>query len=315
MDDREMVRILLGREPQGAFEVVHRDDQGWPVVIRNAPLLDDGAPMPTSYWLVGEEQVRRIGHLEAAGGVRAAERTVDPSELEAAHHRYAAERDARLPSDHTGPRPSGGVGGTRVGVKCLHAHYAWFLAGGDDPVGRWIADLLGPPALVELLLDTRRTEIRCPVPPTGAPWHHELPVTAVGLVEEFLTVDDPPLPEDLANAIGQLSDHLDDLRRARPELVGHEAFRVCGPLATTLARVEIGGDEVAGDVEVDRDAAEDVFRTVVTEARDDRRHNPGLPGDHLDLVLAGACTLVATMRRLHLDRVVIVPRPALRTDD
>ncbi|HBA94425.1 MAG TPA: hypothetical protein DCZ35_01130, partial [Acidimicrobiaceae bacterium] len=24
------------------------------------------------------------------------------------------------------------------GVKCLHAHYAWFLAGGDDPVGRWV---------------------------------------------------------------------------------------------------------------------------------------------------------------------------------
>jgi hypothetical protein len=23
-------------------------------------------------------------------------------------------------------------------VKCLHAHYAWFLAGADDPVGRWV---------------------------------------------------------------------------------------------------------------------------------------------------------------------------------
>ncbi|MGH9028715.1 MAG: DUF501 domain-containing protein, partial [Acidimicrobiales bacterium] len=34
---------------------------------------------------------------------------------------------------------SGGVGGTRRGVKCLHAHLAWWLAGGDDPVGRWVA--------------------------------------------------------------------------------------------------------------------------------------------------------------------------------
>jgi hypothetical protein len=24
-------------------------------------------------------------------------------------------------------------------VKCLHAHYAWFLAGGDDAIGRWVA--------------------------------------------------------------------------------------------------------------------------------------------------------------------------------
>ncbi len=39
-----------------------------------------------------------------------------------------------------GPRPSGGVGGTHTGVKCLHAHYAFHLAGGDDPVGRWVED-------------------------------------------------------------------------------------------------------------------------------------------------------------------------------
>jgi hypothetical protein len=25
-------------------------------------------------------------------------------------------------------------------VKCLHAHYAWFLAGGNDPVGQWVHD-------------------------------------------------------------------------------------------------------------------------------------------------------------------------------
>ena len=59
-----------------------------------------------------------------------------------AHRRYAAERDAALPDDYTGPRPTGGVGGTRVGVKCLHAHYAWYLAGGDDPVGAWVAEHL-----------------------------------------------------------------------------------------------------------------------------------------------------------------------------
>jgi hypothetical protein len=34
------------------------------------------------------------------------------------------------------------VGGTREGVKCLHAHYANLLAGADDPVGRWTAEQL-----------------------------------------------------------------------------------------------------------------------------------------------------------------------------
>ena len=30
-------------------------------------------------------------------------------------------------------------------MKCLHAHYAWYLAGGDDPVGRWVAARLASP--------------------------------------------------------------------------------------------------------------------------------------------------------------------------
>jgi hypothetical protein len=119
-----------------------RAADGAPVVIRNEPLLTDGTPMPTRYWLVADAERASVSRLEAAGGVRAAEAAVDPVALADAHHRYAAERDAALPVGHAGPRPSGGVGGTRHGVKCLHAHYAWHLAGGDDPVGRWVAERL-----------------------------------------------------------------------------------------------------------------------------------------------------------------------------
>ncbi|HZQ27875.1 MAG TPA: DUF501 domain-containing protein [Acidimicrobiales bacterium] len=142
MHDHERVVTLLGRQPRGAYEVVVRDDAGEPLVIRNAPLLEDGTPMPTLYWLVGDRAREAVARLEADGGVRAATAAVDPEELAAAHGRYAAERDALVPASHAGPRPSGGVGGTRQGVKCLHAHYAWHLAGGDDPVGRWVAGRL-----------------------------------------------------------------------------------------------------------------------------------------------------------------------------
>jgi uncharacterized protein len=137
--DVARVRELLGREPQGRFVVVVRTEAGDPVVIRNAPLLDDGTPMPTRYWLVGPVEVRAVSRLESAQGVRRAERAVGADVLADAHRRYAAERDADLPPGHLGPCPSGGVGGTRSGVKCLHAHYAWHLAGGADPVGRWVA--------------------------------------------------------------------------------------------------------------------------------------------------------------------------------
>jgi hypothetical protein len=140
--DRERVRELLGREPQGAFDVVVRSADGDPVVLRNAPLLDDGTPMPTLYWLVGRAEIAAVGRLEAAGGVRAAQAEIAEEDIAAAHARYAAERDAAISPAHAGPRPSGGVGGTRRGVKCLHAHYGWFLAGGDDPVGRWVHERL-----------------------------------------------------------------------------------------------------------------------------------------------------------------------------
>lgn len=137
--ERAAVEALLGRPPQGQFVVVVRHADGSPVVIRNEPFLDDGTPMPTRYWLVGEPERTRVSRLEAAGGVARAEAAVDPEELAAAHRAYAAERDASIAGDHRGPAPSGGVGGTRRGVKCLHAHYAWWLAGGGDPVGAWVA--------------------------------------------------------------------------------------------------------------------------------------------------------------------------------
>ena len=70
-------------------------------------------------------------------------REIDAEAIAATHARYAAERAAAIPDDHVGPRPFGGVGGTRVGVKCLHAHVAHLLATGDDVVGRWTLDQIG----------------------------------------------------------------------------------------------------------------------------------------------------------------------------
>lgn len=137
--DVERVTELLGRAPRADFDVVVRAPDGDPAVICNAPLLADGTPMPTRYWLVAPDLARAVSQLEADGGVRAAAASVDADELAAAHAEYARERNRALPEGWSGPQPSGGVGGTRIGVKCLHAHYAWFLAGGDDPVGAWVA--------------------------------------------------------------------------------------------------------------------------------------------------------------------------------
>lgn len=298
--DDERVRELLGREPRGDYEIVVRDATGDPVVLRNAPLLHDGTPMPTRYWLVGPDEIRRVGRLESEGGVDRAEAELDPGEVRAAHDRYAAERDALIPDDHVGPRPSGGVGGTRVGLKCLHAHWAWYLAGGDDPVGRWIERELAARErfTVELAADGLRVG-----------WgddHWELPVGLDHLLVTWLTDGDPPHPAALTNALGDVTDHVDDIVRDRPEAEALVSIGVTGAAAHTIARLEVGVDEPAMPHTLDRDTAEEIFRLVATESRSDRAHNPGLPSSDVDSVLAGLCTVVAVIRRLGLDRVELV---------
>jgi len=150
LDERDAVRALLGRGPTAEFDVVVRRTDGTPVVIRNAPFTVDGTPMPTRYWLVDPAWNRAVSRLESDGGVRAVEAAVDPNAVVAAHAAYAADRDAAVPAGHTGPRPSAGVGGTRTGVKCLHAHAAWWLVSGADPVGEWIVARLEPDLLADL---------------------------------------------------------------------------------------------------------------------------------------------------------------------
>lgn len=144
-DDIRDVERLIGRSPMGEFQVVVRDRSGGPVVLRNAPLLHDATPMPTLYWLVGTAEVAAVGTLEASGAVDRVEAELGLEIIDDIHIRYAAERDALIPSAYDGHRPSGGVGGTRRGVKCLHAHYAHHLAGRRDAVGAWVAEQLETP--------------------------------------------------------------------------------------------------------------------------------------------------------------------------
>jgi exopolyphosphatase/guanosine-5'-triphosphate,3'-diphosphate pyrophosphatase len=121
-----------------------------------------------------------------------------------------------------------------------------------------------------------------------------------------------PKPEDLTNLIGAVSDELEELGREIPALASPS--RVIGVAGTivTMAAVEIGLAEFDSSVlhgfELTRDAAEDVFRTLATETLDERKLNPGLPTDRADIIVAGCCILVATMRRLHLDSITVSTR-------
>jgi uncharacterized protein len=137
-DDQSIVEALVGRPLAGRFAVVVRSKDARPVVIENEPHLRDGTPMPTLFWLVDPDLHDAVSRLEGEGGVHRFEELVDRDELQRAHDAYAARRRAST-VHHDLIQADGGVGGTRVGVKCLHAHLANYLVCAEDPVGELVA--------------------------------------------------------------------------------------------------------------------------------------------------------------------------------
>lgn len=154
MNDSAAASAQIGRPVRSEVTVSLRCSLGLPIVITVPPILDDGTPFPTRYWLTCPLGQARVGRLESAGGVRAMDRRAETDavfaeRLSAAHERYAAERNQHLPAEASHV-PRGGVAGSEHGVKCLHAHLADTLAGNDNPVGELVAPWVEP--------------LECPVP-------------------------------------------------------------------------------------------------------------------------------------------------------
>jgi exopolyphosphatase/guanosine-5'-triphosphate,3'-diphosphate pyrophosphatase len=131
---------------------------------------------------------------------------------------------------------------------------------------------------------------------------------AVRMTERHLR-HDPPQPEELLNAIGEVQDLFDDVLRLNPSMA--HVRQIIGTAGTivTIAAVELGqqvfnADELHG-LHLTRDAIEDVFRTLATEPFVDRVHNPGLPRDRADVIVGGCCVLVALMRSLDANELIV----------
>jgi exopolyphosphatase/guanosine-5'-triphosphate,3'-diphosphate pyrophosphatase len=141
-----------------------------------------------------------------------------------------------------------------------------------------------------------------------------IPFGAVTSTDSHIS-SDLPRPEDLTNLIGAVSDELEDITRDHP-IVG-TPMRTVGVAGTivTIAAVELGlqefDDTALHGMTLSRDAVEDVFRTVATEPLALRVQNPGLGSDRADIIVAGCCILVATMRRLHLAEITVSTRGLL----
>lgn len=123
----------------------------------------------------------------------------------------------------------------------------------------------------------------------------------VRVTERFLSAD-PPAPEELSAALSVIDVHIDDVVREVPEAPSAATLVGLAGTVSTAAAIEQGLASYDRDAihhfVLTKAAAEDVFRTVATEALADRIHNPGLERERADVIVGGMCVLVQVMRRL-----------------
>jgi exopolyphosphatase/guanosine-5'-triphosphate,3'-diphosphate pyrophosphatase len=133
-------------------------------------------------------------------------------------------------------------------------------------------------------------------------------VGCVRVTEQFLH-GDPPEPEELSNAVAVVRDHLADVERAIPGAADAATLVGLAGTVTTVAAVEMGLVEYDRDkihhFRLTKTAAEDVFRTLATEAAAVRAHNPGLEPGRVDVIVGGALVLVTILRVLGFDEVLV----------
>ena len=120
---------------------------------------------------------------------------------------------------------------------------------------------------------------------------------------------DPPRPEELLACLSVAEAYIDEVRREYPAMAEARTFVGLAGTVATAAAVEIGLESYDRDqihhFLLTRPAVEDVFRTLATEPRADRIHNPGLEAGRADVIVGGLCVLVQLMRQLDLANCVV----------
>lgn len=135
-----------------------------------------------------------------------------------------------------------------------------------------------------------------------------LEVGCVRLSEKHLA-SDPPAPEELSNAIAEVTDGLEDVLRDIPAVRSAKTVVGLAGTITSVVAIEIGLAEWDRDAihhfRLTRQVAEEVFRTLATEALADRIHNPGLEEARADVIVGGCCVLVGLFRTLGIDELLV----------
>ena len=135
-EDRALVEAQVGRPMRGGFGVARRCHLGVPMVIENDPMLADGSPFPTLFWLTCPMLVKRVSRIEARGHMEEVNKRLGRDEGMRTRLIYAIERLRSRRDEHAVIVDSGAPpGGGPDKVKCLHSHVAQELSQGVNPVG------------------------------------------------------------------------------------------------------------------------------------------------------------------------------------
>ena len=154
-NDVAWIRERFGPRTTLPVAVVVRCADGQPAVVR-MPLIRDGEPFPTLYWLTDPVLTPQITALEYQGGVGRAELLLRENEEVRAifldqHRRYrsarwgvatSAEQELAISRGYEKKLREVGIGGVAdlLSVKCLHLHVAHYLATHDNVIGKWALD-------------------------------------------------------------------------------------------------------------------------------------------------------------------------------
>lgn len=138
-EDIDAITLQLGRTPRGVIEVANRCSCGKPTVVATKPLLPNGEPFPTHFYLTCANLNSMIGTLEASGLMKEYEERLSTDkefaeQYKKAHVDYLDRRNKYGLVDEITEISAGGMPNR---VKCLHALVAHSLAVGPgiNPVG------------------------------------------------------------------------------------------------------------------------------------------------------------------------------------
>ncbi len=132
-------------------------------------------------------------------------------------------------------------------------------------------------------------------------------IGCVRLTEAWLH-SDPPTAEELSQAVHVVREHLADVAREVPGVRSAKTLVGLAGTVSSMAMIEQGLAVYDRDrvhhFRLTKSAAEDVFRTLATEAIEDRRHNPGMEPGRVDVIVGGAIILVSILRTFGRNEVL-----------